>query len=155
DRSTDPRHPHRRRGGARAVLHDRGAKARSRRPRGRRADVKTYRRLLGYLAPYRGRLALAILAMVLLAATTGLYPILLDLLTTFLVDGEAGARKVLDPALERLGRFLAFTGADLEIEPARTFVEANFLVLFGFVVMIKAGSQAVRFYEMGMIAQHV
>jgi ATP-binding cassette, subfamily B, bacterial MsbA len=117
--------------------------------------VKTYRRLLGYLAPHRGRLALAILAMVLLAATTGLYPIMLDLLTTFLVEGAEGARRVLDPALTRLAAFTSFAGIHLASEGAAEIVEAHFLLIFGVVVAIKALSQAVRFYEMGMIAQHL
>jgi subfamily B ATP-binding cassette protein MsbA len=117
--------------------------------------VSTYRRLLGYLGPYKARLGFAIAGMILLALTTGLYPVLLDLLTTFLVEGETGARRVLDPALERFAHFSTFAGIHFELDSLRAFVEANFLVLFGAVVLVKALSQAVRFYEMGMVAQLV
>jgi subfamily B ATP-binding cassette protein MsbA len=117
--------------------------------------VNTYQRLLAYLRPYRGRLAIAVVAMLLLAATTGLYPLLLDLLTTYLVEGEGGAARVIAPSLERLERALAFVGLSVDPPALAAVIQSNLLVLFGAVVLIKAASQAIRFYEMGMIAQWV
>ena len=42
--------------------------------------MSIWRRLLGYVLPYRGALIAAALCMVVLAVTTGSYPVLLDLL---------------------------------------------------------------------------
>jgi subfamily B ATP-binding cassette protein MsbA len=117
--------------------------------------VSTYRRLLRYLSPYRGRLALAIGAMLILAATTGLYPLLLDLLTTYLIDGEKGLGHATGPTIDRVGRATAMIGAQIDADSVRQLVETHLLLLFGAVVMLKAISQAVRFYQMGMIAQWI
>ncbi|MFO0725430.1 MAG: ABC transporter ATP-binding protein [Myxococcota bacterium] len=113
----------------------------------------TWVRLLSYLRPYRGRLGLAVLAMVALAATTGLYPLLLDLLTTLLFQGKSGAEALLAPKMARLSGIAAWVGLTLSPEAIATFVESNVFPLFGAVVLVKATSQAVRFYAMGDVAQ--
>src|SRR5262249_51751981 len=111
--------------------------------------------LLGYLRPYRGRLILAIAAMAILAATTGLYPVLLDTLTTYLVEGTGGATKVIAGPLGKAAAFLAKLGLTADPTALQDAVQSHLLLLFALVVALKAISQAVRFFEMGMIAQWV
>lgn len=117
--------------------------------------MNTYRRLIHYLKPYRLRLIVAIVAMAVVAATTGLYPMLLDVLTTFLVEGREGAGRVLDPLLDRVLKSGLLSKLVVENAQVHEMVESNLLVLFGVVVLLKAVSQALRFYQMGMIAQLV
>jgi subfamily B ATP-binding cassette protein MsbA len=117
--------------------------------------VTTWRRLLGYLGPYRSRLALALAAMAILAATTGLYPIALDLLTTLLVEGTSSAGRVLEPAIAKLSSWTGRFGVPIDASSAAAFAREHFIALFAAIVALKAVSQAVRFYQMGMIAQWV
>ena len=116
--------------------------------------MSVWLRLLGYVAPYRVHLGGAILAMVLLAATTGTYPLLLDLLTTLLIQGESSTAS-LASALEKVGRAASTFGVTLELEAAARFLQAHVVPLFGAVVALKALSQALRFFLMGYIAQRV
>lgn len=117
--------------------------------------MTTYLRLLGYLRPYRGRLVVAILSMIGLAAATGLYPLALELLTTYLVEGTTGTRRVLEPALARVTEVSSALGLGAGAERLAAIIEANLLASFGVIVAVKVGCQAVRFYEMGLIAQLV
>jgi subfamily B ATP-binding cassette protein MsbA len=105
--------------------------------------------------PYRGRLFVAIAAMALLAATTGLYPVLLDMLTTYLIEGTGGPGRVLEGPVTKLATFATKLGINFDPSSAAVFLQKNLILIFGSVVAIKAISQAVRFYQMGMIAQWV
>ncbi len=113
--------------------------------------MSTWRRLLGYLAPYKGQLVVALLSMVTLAVTTAMYPGLLDVLTTKLIGSGAGPSSPVD----RLADSLRNVGIELDTSHLRGALEANILLIFGAVVTVKAISQAIRFYAMGSIAQRV
>lgn len=112
-----------------------------------------WRRLLGYLAPYKPAIAIAIAAMLILAVTTATYPVLLDLLTTILVG--AGEEDALAGTLDRVFAVLSRIGFDVDTSHAESVVRANILWIFGGVVALKAVSQAARFYAMGWVAQRV
>jgi subfamily B ATP-binding cassette protein MsbA len=123
------------------------------------ASWPVVRRLLGTLAPYRARVAWALVAMAVMAATTGLYPLLLDLLTTLLFRGAEDARALIAPRLQALDAALAQVGLGA-LDPAWTaavggVVERWILALFAAVVVLKTTSQALRFYLMGDLAQRV
>ncbi len=115
--------------------------------------MSTWKRLLTYLLPYRGALAFAGVFMVLLAVTTGSYPVLLDLLTTVLIQG-AGEEAVLATIQKALGglKSLGFTLDEAEVAG---FLGQHLLPIFGGVVLVKAISQAGRFFAMGYVAQRV
>ncbi len=115
--------------------------------------MKVWRRLFGFMLPYKGALVVALVAMTMLALTTGLYPILLELLTTLLIEGPEKASRSLLPMLSKLEPVTATLG--LSAERIRAYIQTNVLVLFGAVVSIKAFSQAARFFSMGWIAQRV
>jgi len=115
--------------------------------------MTTWRRLLGYLWPYRIALGLAGLCMVVLAVTTGSYPILLDLLTTILVQG-AGEQAVL-AAVHKSLQGLARVGVHFDEGQIAHFLSSQVIPLFGTVVAFKAVSQAGRFFAMGYVAQRV
>jgi subfamily B ATP-binding cassette protein MsbA len=117
--------------------------------------MSTVRRLLRALLPYRGQLTLALLAMLTLALATGLYPILFDLLTTGLFKGRLEAAAVLAPKLDRLADLLARVGIGFDRAALLALIEHRLFLLLGAVVLIKAISQAVRFYAMGAVAQKV
>lgn len=110
------------------------------------------RRLLGYLRPYLGVLALAGLCMIGLAITTGTYPIMLDLLTTVLVQGSDGS---VQSTLRKGIDGLAAVGFRVDEAALGAYVEAHVLALFAGIVALKAVSQAGRFFCMGYVAQHV
>jgi subfamily B ATP-binding cassette protein MsbA len=123
------------------------------------ASWPVVRRLVATLAPYRARVAWALVAMAVMAATTGLYPLLLDLLTTLLFRGADDARALLAPRLHALDAALAQVGLG-PIDPAWSaavggVVERWILALFAGVVVLKTTSQALRFYLMGDLAQRV
>lgn len=115
--------------------------------------MKTWRRLVGYLWPYRVALTLAGLCMVVLAITTGSYPVLLDLLTTILVQGAGpeAVQAAVQGALSGLHRF----GLQVDESQLAAFLGAHVIPLFGAVVALKALSQAGRFFAMGYVAQRV
>jgi subfamily B ATP-binding cassette protein MsbA len=117
--------------------------------------VRTWARLLRYLGPYRAQVAVALAAMVVLALTTGLYPLLLDLLTTLLFKGREAAASQLAPRLEGLASALSWLGLSADGAALGHLLEHYAYVLFGAVVALKAVSQAVRFYAMGRVAQQV
>lgn len=117
--------------------------------------MRTWVRLISYLSPYRGRLALAVVAMIALAATTGLYPLLLDLLTTLLFRGPEGARELLGPKMAKASAALSRLGVERSPEVIAQAIEAHVFLWFGLVVLVKATSQALRFYAMGDVAQRV
>lgn len=117
--------------------------------------MRTWARLLRYLRPYRAQVAVALAAMVVLALTTGLYPLLLDLLTTLLFKGREAAASQLAPRLEGLASALALLGLSVDGAALGHLLEHYAYVLFGVVVALKAVSQAVRFYAMGRVAQQV
>ncbi len=117
--------------------------------------MRTWARLLRYLAPYRGQVAIALVAMVMLALTTGLYPLLLDLLTTLLFKGREAAAELMAPRLAGVAEKLAPFGLHLDGAGLGKLIERHAYALFGAVVAIKTLSQAVRFYAMGQVAQKV
>lgn len=115
--------------------------------------MNTWRRLLGYLMPYKVALAVAGVCMVGLAVTTGSYPVLLDLLTTVLVQG-AGEEAV-QSALQGLLSGLTKLGISVDRDAVAAFLVSNVVPLFAGVVAVKALSQAGRFFAMGYVAQRV
>ena len=117
--------------------------------------MRTWARLLRYLAPYRAQVALALVAMVLMALTTGLYPLLLDLLTTVLFKGREAASDLLQPKLVKLAETAGEIGLNIDAQSLREAIEQHTYLLFGVVVMVKTLSQAVRFHAMGAVAQRV
>jgi ATP-binding cassette, subfamily B, bacterial MsbA len=112
--------------------------------------MNTWRRLLGYLSPYRALLAIAVLAMIVLALTTAMYPALLDVLTTKLIGTSSGP-----PAIDRIASALRYFGIELPAAELQSKVERDILLVFGVVVAIKAISQAIKFHVMGALAQKV
>ena len=117
--------------------------------------MKTWRRLAAYLLVYRGALVVAMLSMVLLALTTGLYPVLLDILTSFLVAGGGSTNQAVVALADRAKPLADLLGLTLDAEAMGAVVQRYLLVLFAAVVLVKAVSQALRFYSMGWIAQRV
>jgi subfamily B ATP-binding cassette protein MsbA len=115
--------------------------------------VSTWRRLFGYVLPYKGALAAAGLCMVVMAVTTGSYPVLLDLLTTILIQG-AGPEAV-GSALQDVSTGLTKVGVEVDEAALAAFLVAHVVPLFGGVVALKALSQAGRFFAMGYLAQNV
>lgn len=115
--------------------------------------MSTWKRLLSYLVPYRTALAFAGVFMALLAVTTGSYPVLLDLLTTVLIQGagEEAVLATLQKALSGL-KSLGFSFDEAEVAG---FLGQHLLPIFGAVVVVKALSQAGRFFAMGYVAQRV
>ena len=93
--------------------------------------------------------------MIALAATTGLYPLLLDLLTTLLFRGPEGARELLGPKMVKASAVLSRLGIERSPLVIAEAIEARVFLWFGLVVLVKATSQAVRFYAMGDVAQRV
>lgn len=110
----------------------------------------TVRRLAGYLAPYRGALMIAGAAMIVLAIATGMYPVLLDLLTNRLIEGASpeGPGRALEVA-----KTWAFFGFSVEV--ATELLKTHLIAFFAGVVLIKAGAQAVRYFVMGWISERV
>ncbi len=115
--------------------------------------MSAWRRLFGYLAPYRAALVVALFAMLGLAITNATYPILLDLLTTILIGGDRP--DAVASTLDRAVSLLQTIGFTVETNHVAEVVAANIVPIFGGVVALKAASQAVRFYAMGYIAQRV
>ncbi|MCC7384275.1 MAG: ABC transporter ATP-binding protein [Deltaproteobacteria bacterium] len=115
----------------------------------------TWRRLMRMLLRYRGRFLVALAAMIALAMTTGLYPLLMDLLTTSLFRGPGEVEALLSPRLDRAAEIGALFGLGVDGRSLSAFVEAHLFALFGVVVIFKALSQAIRFFVMGEIAQKV
>ncbi len=110
---------------------------------------------MGYLRPYTTVLALAMVAMVGLAASTGLYPLLLQLLLTVLIEGQHGAMGSLEPTFDKLVLVLGSLGFEFDMTTLRATLEVHILWFFAAVVFVKAVCQAVRFFGMGWIAQRV
>ncbi|MBI2376772.1 MAG: ATP-binding cassette domain-containing protein [Deltaproteobacteria bacterium] len=115
----------------------------------------TWRRVLRYAWPYRSRLVVAFGAMLVLAATTGLYPVAIEVLTARLFGGAEAAEKVLFPALERGARALERFGLDLDPATFARAVESSLISIFVALVLAKTLSQAARFYAMGSVSQRV
>jgi ATP-binding cassette, subfamily B, bacterial MsbA len=107
------------------------------------------------LRPYRAKLIVAILAMIVLAGTTGLYPLLVDLLSTLLFRGPDAARELLAPKIDLLAAILAMIGIAIDSAEIARAIERSVFVLFGGVVLLKAASQALRFQAMGEVALKV
>ncbi|MBI4815322.1 MAG: ATP-binding cassette domain-containing protein [Deltaproteobacteria bacterium] len=114
-----------------------------------------WRRVLAYAWPYKGRLAIALVAMLVMAATTGLYPIAIELLTTRLFAGPSEAANVLAPAIERLATGALRFGLVIDPRAASSIVEAQLVPIFAVLVFAKTLSQAARFYAMGSVAQRI
>ena len=108
-----------------------------------------------YLLPYKGQLAVALTAMFALAVTTGLYPVMIDLLSTSLFGGEQALNNVVGGRMERVAELAGRIGVHIDPAAIRASVETNLLVFFAIVVLVKAVSQAVRFHVMGAVAQRV
>lgn len=119
------------------------------------SSVTVWLRLLRYVVPYRGLVAIALFAMGVLAATTGMYPVLIDLLTTLLFEGSSAASKLLDPGLLRLVSAGDRVGVALDAARLKEAIQTNIFVILCAVVLAKAASQAARFYAMGAVAQRV
>lgn len=112
-------------------------------------------RLLGYLRPYRGTMAIALVAMVLLALATGAYPAMLDLLTSMLFPDAASGPSNLERALEDLTRGLGFLGLSFDRPAVALWLKGAIIPLFVVVVLAKVVAQAVRFYAMGYLGTRV
>ncbi len=117
--------------------------------------MRLWLRLFGYVRPYRGALALALVAMLVLALTTGTYPLLLDLLTTVLIQGAGAGSKGLESSLDGAARVAALFGHTLDRAAIAATLRAHVIPLFGGVVLLKALAQALRFFAMGWVAQRV
>jgi len=117
--------------------------------------VNSWKRLLGYLKPYRFQLGVALVAMFALAVTTSLYPVVIDLISTSLFGGSEAINQVVGSKLERIQDGLSYLGIQTSAAELKTSLGKNLLLALAFVVTIKAISQAVRFYVMGAIAQRV
>src|SRR5688500_12645428 len=112
--------------------------------------MSTWRRLLGYVAPHRGLLAVSIASMLILALTTAMYPGLLDVLTTKLIGVSTGQQ-----AIDRIAGALRPLGIDLPAARLNELLARDILLVFAAVVAIKALSQALKFQAMGALAQRV
>ncbi len=60
-------------------------------------DYKVIRRLIGYLAPFRGRVFLAIVGMVIFVVTTRFQPILIGQLIDSAAEGDMAAARPVRP----------------------------------------------------------
>jgi subfamily B ATP-binding cassette protein MsbA len=89
--------------------------------------------------------------MLTLAITTGLYPALVDLLTTMLF-GAGGDRL---PGVSKAAEVLTTLGVSVDVGDLGRGIEKNFFFIFAAVVLTKGLSQAVRFHQMGVVAQRV
>lgn len=111
------------------------------------------KRLLTLLLAHPRELVLAGVSMVLLAATTGLYPLLIDMLTTSLfADPAQGA---VNPWADRVAALLERFGIEADVESMRSRASRHVLLVFGAVVLVKAASQGLRFHQMGLLGQKV
>ena len=117
--------------------------------------MNSWKRLLGYLKPYKFRLVVALIAMVALAATTSLYPIVIDLISTSLFGGAEAIDGVVGGKLDQIAKALSKVGFDFRPQEIRESLGENLLMALAMIVGIKALSQATRFYVMGAIAQRV
>ncbi|MEE2902315.1 MAG: ABC transporter transmembrane domain-containing protein [Myxococcota bacterium] len=117
--------------------------------------MNSWKRLLGYLKPYRFQLGVALVAMFALAVTTSLYPVVIDLISTSLFGGSEAINQIVGSKLERIQDALSYLGIQTSAAELKSSLGKNLLFALAFVVIIKAMSQAVRFYVMGAIAQRV
>ena len=117
--------------------------------------MNSWKRLLGYLKPYRFQLGVALVAMFALAVTTSLYPVVIDLISTSLFGGSEAINQIVGSKLERIQDALSYLGIQTSAAELKSSLGKNLLFALAFVVIIKAISQAVRFYVMGAIAQRV
>lgn len=117
--------------------------------------MNTWRRLLGYLRPYKLYFVLALVAMFVLAVTTSLYPIVIDLISTALFGGTEALQGVVGSKLDKVTESLAKFGLVIRPETIRDSLTEHLLFAFAMIVLIKAASQAARFYLMGVLAQRV
>jgi ATP-binding cassette, subfamily B, bacterial MsbA len=117
--------------------------------------LNTWRRLLGYLKPYKIQFVVALIAMIILAATTSLYPIVIDLISTSLFGGGEAVDGIVVSKLEKIAKALGKLGIDFSPHEIRNSLGQNLLIALAVIVLTKAASQAVRFYVMGVIAQRV
>jgi subfamily B ATP-binding cassette protein MsbA len=110
-----------------------------------RSFLGTYFRLLGAVRPYLGQLIGAVLCMILLAATTGIYAYVVGPMLKFLVSkGQAGGEEILKlvPGLE---------AAALDREVMLMALPVFVLV----VALVKGVSYFGQFYLMGIVGQRV
>ena len=117
--------------------------------------MSAWTRLVAYLRPYPALLIAALISMVVLAGTTGLYPVLIDLLSTSLFSGAEGLDAMLGDRLDQLAAAARHVGLDIHPATVRSTLQSQLFLLFGAVVLAKALSQAVRFFAMGALAQQV
>lgn len=115
--------------------------------------MSSTRRLVAQLLLHPRELTLAGISMVLLALSTGLYPILIDVLTTSLFADPQQATS--NPWAERFAVLLSRVGVEVQVEAMRSRVNRHILLVFGAVVLIKAASQGLRFHQMGLLGQKV
>jgi len=115
----------------------------------------TWRRLLGYLGPYKLYFIFALLAMVALAVTTSLYPIVIDLISTTLFGGTEALQGIVGAKLDKLASGLSKIGVEINPAEIKGSLNEHLLIAFAAIVLIKAISQALRFYLMGVLAQRV
>ncbi|MBW2703054.1 MAG: lipid A export permease/ATP-binding protein MsbA [Deltaproteobacteria bacterium] len=107
--------------------------------------MKTYLRLLSAVRPYMGQLALAILCMIVLAGTTGIYAYLVGPLLKLLASGGmAGGEDIVQfiPSLEPAG-----------LSREKLFMVVPILILV--VAAIKGISYFGQFFLMGRVGQKV
>lgn len=105
-----------------------------------------YLKLIRYLKPYIHHFIIAIVAMLILAATTAIYSYLVGPLLKFLFLGA-------DSDNSRLFEFITIFAPGLREEPERMIY---FLPIFILIVgLLKGISYAIQFYEMGYIGQKV
>jgi subfamily B ATP-binding cassette protein MsbA len=110
-----------------------------------RPFVVVYWRLLGTVRPYLGQLVAALLCMILLAATTGLYAYMVGPLLKFLITrGEHGGFEILS----------LVPGLSVEKLDRDSLLAALPLFILG-VALVKGISYFGQFYLMGMVGQRV
>jgi len=117
--------------------------------------MNVWTRLVLYLKPYPALLVSALIAMGMLAVTSGLYPAMIDLLSTSLFGGTSALDGMLGDRLESLASTARDIGLSVDVAQIRASMTTHLFTLFGAVVAIKAVSQAVRFFAMGALAQRV
>jgi subfamily B ATP-binding cassette protein MsbA len=112
--------------------------------------LDTYLRLLRFVAPYRARFALAILCMVVFAATSAAYATMMGPLLAFLFTGEGGSFTSLEKFLPA---GLGFSGALAAADRGQILAVLP-LVIVG-VSLVKGAAAFGQFYLMGMLGQRV
>jgi subfamily B ATP-binding cassette protein MsbA len=109
--------------------------------------MNRYRRMLGYLKPYRARMGATLACMAVLAVTTAIYAFMVGPLLGFLITGNAS--EAVPPTLVRFLPGISLAGID------RHAVLLALPVMMVSIAAVKGVAYAGQFYLMGTIGQGV